>query len=103
MAARRGRGGALREYLVEVVIQNKAMAKDPEGETIERDLIHRGGYGSIRAVRSGKYLRMLVRAESPGEAKGAVVKMCNELRLFNPVVHSCSVKVRSIGARGLEG
>lgn len=86
--------------MVEVIIQNKGMAKDPEGETIERDLIHRGGYDSIRAVRSGKYLRMLVKADGPQMAKEIVVRMCNELRLFNPVVHSCSVKVRAGGRKG---
>jgi phosphoribosylformylglycinamidine synthase PurS subunit len=79
------------------------MAKDPEGETIERDLIHRGGYDSIRAVRSGKYLRMLVKAEDPGRAKEIVMRMCNELRLFNPVVHSCSVSVKSGGGKGGRG
>ena len=35
------------EFMVEVVIENKPVAKDPEGETIQRDLMNRGGYPQV--------------------------------------------------------
>lgn len=82
------------EYQVEVVIENKPLAKDPEGESILRDLVGRGGYQGVRSVRSGKYLRFAVGAEGPEEAKAKVYKLCNDLRIYNPVVHTCSVKTK---------
>ena len=81
-------------YTVEVIIENKPIARDPEGETIQRDLILRGGYAQVESVRTGKYVRLIVKAESPEEAKKIVFKLCNDLRIYNPVVHTCRIEVR---------
>ncbi len=81
-------------YLVEVVIENKKLAKDPEGETIYRELINKGGYDSIVGVRTGKYLRLSVNAKSKKEAEKLVYQMCNDLRIFNSVVHSCKIAAK---------
>ncbi|MCW3975733.1 MAG: phosphoribosylformylglycinamidine synthase subunit PurS [Candidatus Bathyarchaeota archaeon] len=78
-------------YLVEVIIENKKLAKDPEGETIYRELINKSGYDEILSVRSGKYLRLNVNAQSKNDAEKIVYKMCNDLRIYNPVVHSCKI------------
>ena len=80
-------------YIVEVVIENKKAARDPEGETIQKDLIYRSGYDSIKSVRSGKYLRIEIESDTPESAEKRVFEMCNELRIFNPVVHTCKIKV----------
>ncbi len=80
-------------FTVEVTIQNKPLAKDPEGETIRRNLVNRGGYEMVKEVRSGKYLRMEVEETSAEKSKQLVKRMCSELRIFNPVVHVCSIKV----------
>lgn len=87
----------MRTYIVEVVIENKPAARDPEGEAIWRDLMVREGFRAVKSVRSGKYLRLLVEAESEEESKNLTVKMCNDLRIYNPVVHVCTVSVK--GAR----
>lgn len=84
-------------YKIEVVIENKPAARDPEGETIRRDLIVRGGYKRVKGVRTGKYIRMEVEAKSAKEAKDAVFKLCNDLRIFNPVVHTCTIRVGGKG------
>ena len=34
-------------YTVEIIIENKPAARDPEGETIWRDLVMKGGYSSV--------------------------------------------------------
>jgi phosphoribosylformylglycinamidine synthase len=81
-------------YLVEVVIENKPAARDPEGETIGRDLINKGGYEMVKGVRTGKYLRLKVEAKSEQQAKDLIFKMCNELRIYNPVVHTCTIQVK---------
>ena len=81
-------------YLVEVVIGNKPQAKDPEGETIMRDLMHKSGYDSVKEVRTGKLLRVQIEASSEEEARQKVFAMCNDLRIFNPVAHSCKIEIR---------
>ena len=82
------------EYTVEIVIENKPAARDPEGQTVQKDLINRGGYNMISGVRSAKYFRMKVQASSPDEAKELVFKMTNDLRIFNPVAHVCTINVK---------
>jgi phosphoribosylformylglycinamidine synthase len=79
------------------VISNKKSARDPEGETILRDLVNKSGFEkSVRSIRAGKFLRVEVSASDGEEAKRLVVKMCNELRIFNPAAHSLTVEVGRI-------
>lgn len=82
-------------FSVEIVISNKPQARDPEGETIMRDLIHKGGVASIKEVRTGKLLAIKVEAANEEDARNKVVTMCNDLRIYNPVAHSLNVRVRS--------
>jgi len=78
---------------VEVIIQNKPLARDPEGETIHRNLILKGGYDRVTGVRAGKLLRMTVQAESGQEAENIVRRLCDDLRIYNPAAHSCEVRI----------
>lgn len=80
-------------FLVEVVISNKPQARDPEGETIARDLIHKEGFQCVREVRTGKLLTLKVEAATKDEATKKALSMCNDLRLYNPVAHSVKVRV----------
>jgi phosphoribosylformylglycinamidine synthase len=82
-------------FSVEILISNKPQARDPEGETIIRDLIHKSGFESVKEVRTGKLLTIRVDAANQEDAKDKVLSMCNELRLYNPVAHSVSVRIRS--------
>ena len=81
------------DFLVLITIENKPYVSDPEAETIHRDLILKGGYSNIKSVRSTKSLIMVVTAKSENLAEGSVRKMCKELRIFNPVISDCHVKV----------
>ena len=81
----------MRKFVVQVVIENKPFINDPEGETIHRDLIVKGGYSSVQSVRSAKMLKMVVKSQSEKEAKATVKRLCEELRIFNPVVSNCTV------------
>ena len=80
------------KFLVIVTIENKPDINDPEGETIHRDLVIRGGYSSVESVRSAKTLKIIISERSENEAEEVVRKLCEELRIYNPVVSSCSVK-----------
>ena len=80
------------KFLVIVTIENKPYINDPEGQTIHRDLIVKGGYSNVESVRCAKTLKMIVREKSPQEAKKIVEKLCEELRIFNPIVSDCIIK-----------
>jgi phosphoribosylformylglycinamidine synthase subunit PurS len=80
-------------FTVEVVVENKPLSRDPEGETIHRNLILKGGYSQVTSVRAGKLLRMNVEARSPEDAEQLVRKLCDDLRIYNPAAHTCNVKV----------
>ncbi len=74
-----------------MVVSNKPAARDPEGETIHRDLVAKSGFDRIRAIRAGKLLRVSVVAADSKEAKDIVTRMCQELRIFNPAAHALEV------------
>ncbi|HEV8405633.1 MAG TPA: phosphoribosylformylglycinamidine synthase subunit PurS [Nitrososphaera sp.] len=80
------------KFEVQVVIENKPYINDPEGETIHRDLVVKGGYSNVQSVRSAKMLTMVVSSKSEKEAEAVVKKLCAELRIFNPVVSNASIK-----------
>lgn len=80
------------KFLVTVTIENKPDINDPEGETIHRDLVIKGGYSSVESVRSAKTLKIIISERSENQAEEVVRKLCEELRIYNPVVSSCSVK-----------
>ena len=52
------------KYVLQVIIENKPYINDPEGETIHRDLVVKGGYSSVQSVRSAKMLKMVVNSKS---------------------------------------
>lgn len=82
-----------KEYVVEVIVEYKPTASDPAGETIERDLMHKNGYEMVSNVRTGNYMRMKIRAKSPDDARAIAERLCNELRIFNPVAHKLTIRV----------
>jgi phosphoribosylformylglycinamidine synthase subunit PurS len=84
-----------KKYSVLVSISNKKFLPDPEGETIFRDLILKGGFGEVEAVRCSKTIQMIVSSRTEGQAKRLVLKMCAELRIYNPIVSKCVVTVSS--------
>jgi len=85
----------VRVYRVHVTIENKPLVRDPEGEVILRDLMIKNGFECVRKVRTAKLLKMEVEADSEAEAKEITAKMCNELRIYNPVVSICTVTATS--------
>ena len=82
------------KYTVEIVIENKPAARDPEGETVMRDLVHKSGYSNVKSIRTGKILRLNLEASSEAEAKDIVIRMVNELRIYNPVAHVYRVEIK---------
>ncbi len=81
------------KHIVNVLIENKPYINDPEGDTILKDLVIKGGYTNVRSIRVAKMLRLEVEANTPKEAEEIVKRLCDELRLYNPVLSICKVSV----------
>ena len=75
---------------MEVVITNKAAARDPEGEVIHRDLV-KSNFPMAKTVRAGKFLKFEVEAVNSSDARKLVKKMCDDLRIYNPAAHDCRI------------
>jgi phosphoribosylformylglycinamidine synthase PurS subunit len=93
-------GTGRKKFLAVVSIENKKYLPDPEGETILKDLILKGGFSDIKAVRCSRTIQMMVSSKTPEQAKRLVVKICKDLRLYNPVISKCTVSVSNIAVRG---
>jgi phosphoribosylformylglycinamidine synthase len=79
------------DFEVEITLMNKPAARDPVGETIQKDLLAKKGYDMVFNVRSGQFLRINLKAANENEAKEIVEKMCNDLRIFNPVTQNLTI------------
>jgi phosphoribosylformylglycinamidine synthase PurS subunit len=83
---------AVPKFMICVTIENKKNVNDPEGETIRRDLIIKGGYLNIESVRAAKTLKIIIKEKSEKEAERIVRNLCEDLRIYNPVVSKCTVQ-----------
>jgi len=73
-------------YDVDGIIENKPNISDPEGETILNDLVLKSKNSSIKKIRTGKRLKFTVEATDKKNAEKTVENICQELRIFNPLV-----------------
>ena len=81
------------KYLVHVTIENKPGVSDPEGQTILNDLVLKGNYTSISKIRSGKMLKFHINEKNKKLAEQKIRTVCDELRIFNPLVSMVSIEV----------
>ncbi len=79
------------EFIIEISLENKPAARDPVAETIKRDLLAKKGYDNVSKVRSGQYLRLILKTNDEEDAKEIVTNMCNDLRIFNPVTQNLNI------------
>lgn len=79
-------------FKVSVIIENKPEINDPEGETILHDLILKGNNSSIKKIRSAKMLKFEVDAKNKKIAEKIVLDLCNEFRIYNPLVSRVTVE-----------
>ncbi len=83
-------------FIVNVSIENKPFLNDPEGETVLNDLILKENYSDIVSVRSAKSLLVKILSGNENEALFKVKKMCDDLRIYNPIVSNCELSIRKI-------
>jgi len=81
------------DYVVSIIIENKPGISDPEGETILNDLVLKGKNRSIKKIRSGTILKFSISEKNEKIAKDKVVKICDEMRIYNPLVSKVTATV----------
>lgn len=80
-------------FTVHVIIENKPGISDPEGDTILNDLVLKGNNSSISKIKTGKILKFTIDESTKGAASESVQKICNELRIYNPLVSQVTINV----------
>ncbi|MDE1762779.1 MAG: phosphoribosylformylglycinamidine synthase subunit PurS [Thaumarchaeota archaeon] len=83
-------------FLVNVTIENKPEIVDPEGNTILNDLVLKDKRTPVKKIRSAKMLKFQIEAKNKESAEKTVVDLCNEFRIYNPLVSKVSVETLSI-------
>lgn len=86
-----------RTFLAEVFISLKEVVNDPQGLAI-KDGLHNLGFDAVEGVRTGKYLRLTVQADSPETAERIANDACEKL-LANTVIEEYRVSVSELAAR----
>ena len=82
-------------YNVDVIIENKPGINDPEGDTILNDLVLKGKFSNVKNIHSAKMLKLSITEKNKKLAKSKVLKICDELRIYNPLVSKVTVNVNN--------
>ena len=83
-------------FQVSVVIENKPGISDPEGDTILNDLVLKGKNKDITKIRAGTILKFSITEDDSENAKNKIMKICDELRIYNPLVSKVTATVEKI-------
>ena len=81
------------KFEVHVIIENKPGISDPEGATILKDLVIKGSYKSVSQIRTAKMLKFIITEKSKQSAQKKIQDLCDELRIYNPMVSKITIKV----------
>ena len=80
-------------FKVHVTIENKPGISDPEGDTILNDLVLKGSFSSVSKIRSAKMLKFDIKEKNKIQAKKKIQELCDELRIYNPMVSKVTIQV----------
>ena len=83
-------------FQVSVVIENKPGISDPEGDTILNDLVLKSKNTNITKIRSGTILKFSIVEKNEKSAKDKVIKICDELRIYNPLVSKVTATAEKV-------
>ena len=79
-------------YRAEVFVTLKPVVNDPAGLTI-RGGLHALGFGSVKDVRAGKYLSILLDEADEDQARSRVEEMARQL-LANEVIEDFRIELQ---------
>jgi phosphoribosylformylglycinamidine synthase len=80
-------------FNVHVTIENKPGISDPEGETILHDLVLKGTHKTVSKIKTAKMLKFIIKEKNKKAAQSKVQEICDELRIFNPIVSKVTINV----------
>ncbi|HAK41242.1 MAG TPA: phosphoribosylformylglycinamidine synthase [Synergistaceae bacterium] len=78
-------------FLARILVFPREGVLDTQGKAVEKSL-NRIGFGSVREVRVGKYIQVLLEADTEADAAAAAGSMCGEL-LVNDLIEDHTVQV----------
>ena len=81
------------DYRVHVTIENKPGISDPEGKTILNDLVLKGTHQNISQIKTAKMLKFSISENDKETAQSKVQEICDELRIYNPMVSVVTIDV----------
>ena len=84
------------DYRVHVTIENKPGISDPEGKTILNDLVLKGTHQNISQINTAKMLKFSISEKDKETAQSKVQEICDELRIYNPMVSVVTIDVFDI-------
>jgi len=80
-------------FNVHVTIENKPGISDPEGDTILNDLVLKGTQKIVSKIKTAKMLKFTIKEKDKKTAKSTVQVICDELRIYNPMVSNVTIDV----------
>jgi phosphoribosylformylglycinamidine synthase len=80
-------------YRVHVTIENKPGISDPEGKTILNDLVLKGTHKNVSQINTAKMLKFSIDETDKQSAQSKVQEICDELRIYNPMVSIVTIDV----------
>ena len=80
-------------FNVRVTIENKPDISDPEGKTILNDLVLKGTHKTVSDIKTAKMLMFTVNESDSDTALSTVREICNDLRIYNPIVSTVTIDV----------
>ena len=78
---------------VSVIIENKPGISDPEGKTILNDLVLKGSHKTVSQIKTAKMLKFTITEKDKKTAQSKVQEICDELRIYNPMVSKVTIDV----------
>jgi phosphoribosylformylglycinamidine synthase len=83
-------------FIVHVTIENKPGINDPEGDTILNDLVLKGTHKTVSKIKAAKMLKFTIKEKDKKSAKSTVQEICDELRIYNPMVSKVTIDVFAV-------
>ncbi len=80
-------------FHVYVTIENKPGISDPEGETILNDLVLKGTHKTVSKIKTAQMLKFTIDEQNKETAKSKVQEICDDLRIYNPMVSVVTIDV----------
>ncbi len=82
------------EFKVNIVVTLKPSVLDPQGNTM-KEALHSMGYNNVDDVRTGKFMEIIIKAESETKAIEQTHEICNKL-LVNPVIETYRLNITTL-------